>query len=103
MTYRDWFIQTCKRFELSEEDVDLILINQSAFIPDVTADVDVKKAKIALCKEFASLIPLYNLSEGGFSLSWNMEAITQWYNFTSREVDIKNALKPYVTAHNNLW
>lgn len=75
MTYKEWFSRTVSRFGVEGGDVDLMLANQQDAIPDPDAEVDTTTAKRALCKEFGSIIPLANVSEGGYSVSWNWEAI----------------------------
>lgn len=56
MTYKEWITKTVGKFQLSADDVDLILCNQSGLIPDPDAPVDVRKAKTAICREFTTLI-----------------------------------------------
>lgn len=68
MTYKEWITKTVGKFQLSADDVDLILCNQSGLIPDPDAPVDVRKAKTAICREFTTLIPLANI-DGKLSVS----------------------------------
>ena len=68
MTYKEWITKTVGKFQLSADDVDLILCNQSGLIPDPDAPVDVRKAKTAICREFTTLIPLANIGEAGIPL-----------------------------------
>ena len=85
--------------------MELILTNQSTLIPDPTAAVDVRTAKLALCREFAAVLPMANVSEGGYSVSWNMEAVKMWYNAMCDELGIDNALerKPKVKGRSDIW
>ena len=103
MTYKEWITTTVKRFGVKAEDVELILANQKALIPDENAEADPTTAKTALVKEFASVIPLANVSEGGYSVSWNWEAITMWYNITCGELGIIPANKTKVRNRSNVW
>lgn len=103
MTYKEWFTKTTRRFGVSPEDVDLILANQAELIADPDATVDATTAKTALVKEFASIIPLANVSEGGYSVSWNMEAVKLWYNQTCDELGIIPADKPKVRNKSYIW
>lgn len=105
MNYTEWLTATGARLNISPADVELILTNQSALIPDPTADVDARTAKLALCREFATVLPMYNVSEGGYSISWNMEAVKMWYNAMCRELGIENTLesKPKVKGRSDLW
>lgn len=102
-TYRDWITTTVKRFGVTGADVELILVNQTALIPDPDAEVDSITAKHALVQEFATMIPLANVSEGGYSVSWNWEALKMWYNLTCGELGITPANKPKVRNRSNVW
>lgn len=103
MTYKEWITKTVKRFGVTGEDVELILANQTELIPNEKETVNPKTAKTALVKEFASIIPLANVSEGGYSVSWNWEAIKMWYNITCGELGITPANKPKVRNRSNVW
>ncbi len=103
MTYKEWITTTVKRFGVTAEDVELILTNQMELIPDANATADPTTAKRALVKEFASIIPLANVSEGGYSVSWNWEALNMWYNITCGELGITPANKPKVRNRSNVW
>ena len=103
MTYKEWFSRTVSRFGVEGGDVDLMLANQQGAIPEPDAEVDIKTAKRALCKEFGSIIPLANVSEGGYSVSWNWEAIEFWYNQTCSEFGITPMTTPKVRNRSNRW
>lgn len=103
MTYKEWITRTASRFGVAAADAELILANQAGLIPDPEAEVDVRTAKTALCKELGSIIPLANVSEGGYSVSWNWEAIKFWYNQTCGELGITPANAPKVKNRSRIW
>lgn len=103
MTYKEYIIKTVSKFQVGADDVELILCNQSTLIPDPEAQVDAKIAKTALCKEIATLLPLANISEGGYSISWNWDALKLWYNATCSELGLSNASKPKIRNKSNVW
>lgn len=108
MTYREWMTATLARFNITEADVDLILANQAGAIPTSSAEVDTTIAKKALVHEFANIIPLHNISEGGFSISWNWPALKAWYYLTAREVglepiDLDAKPRPKIRNRSNVW
>ena len=103
MTYREWMKATVSRFQIAETEVDLILTNQAELIPDPEAQVDVRTAKTALCREFATIIPLANVTEGGYSISWNIEAVKLWYLATCAELGLQNVTKPKIRNKSYLW
>ncbi len=103
MTYKDWITRTTAKFLVEPADVELILCNRTDIIPNPDAEVDVKIAKTALCREFAALIPLANIGEGGYSVSWNWDAIKFWYNAACSELGITPAGKPKIRNRSNVW
>ena len=103
MTYREWMTSTTNRFGIGAGDVELILCNRAELIPDPDAAVNPTVAKCALVAEFATVIPLANVSEGGYSVSWNWEAIKFWYNQTCGELGITPQGKPKVRDRSNTW
>lgn len=88
------------RFNLNAADVSLILANQQLHPEDT---VDVTKAKTALCKEFSLVLPMANVTEGGYSLSWNMDAVKMWYKQTAAELGLPDATAPRVRNKSNVW
>lgn len=104
MTYKEWLTLTCQKFGISETEISLILVNQKNNIPNENAVVDVNVAKMALINEFTTLIPLNNVSEGGYSSSWNMDAIKLWYNQTCADLGITpTATQPIIRNKSNIW
>ncbi|MCL1932764.1 MAG: hypothetical protein FWF53_02980 [Candidatus Azobacteroides sp.] len=103
MTYKEWITATAKQFAIGSADVELMLFNQRGIIPDENAEADITTAKTALCREFASIIPLMNISEGGYSISWNWNAIKFWYNQTCAELGIVPTDKPKIKDRSNRW
>jgi len=91
---------TGSRFNVSETDIELILVNQG-IVPE--EPVDVIKAKTAMCREFAMMIPLANVSEGGYSVSWNMEALKLWYRQTASELGLEDVTAPKIRNRSNIW
>jgi hypothetical protein len=107
MNYKEWITATVQRFTIGTADIELILFNQRELIPDEEEYADITIAKTALCREFANLIPLANMSEGGYSITWNWKAIKFWYKQACSElglipVDI-DGNKPTIKNKSNCW
>lgn len=100
MTYKEWMTATGSRFNVSEADIELILVNQGI---EPEEQVDVVKAKTAMCKEFAMVIPMANVTEGGYSVSWNMEALKLWYKQTASELGLTDVTAPKIRNRSNIW
>lgn len=100
MTYKKWMQLTGAKFNLSDDDIELIAANQGI---DLEADADVTLAKKALVAEFAMVIPMANVTEGGYSLSWNMEALKLWYRQACSELGIIPVTTPCIRNASNRW
>jgi hypothetical protein len=103
MTYKEWITATAACFMIGIADVELILFNQRALIPDENAEADITTAKTALCLEFTNLIQLVNISEGGYSITWNWNAIKLWYSQACAELGLIPVGKPKIRDRSNLW
>lgn len=103
MNYKEWFQKTCARFMLSADEVDLLLVNQSGRIPDPDAEVDVALAQRALFEEVGTLLPMYDVSEGGYSLHWNWNALQMWYRMMAKKFNLDDVTKPKIRNRSNLW
>ncbi len=87
MTNREYITATTQRFNFSDTDIELFFENQKTNL-DPDEECDVTAAKKALITEIASILPLYNVSEGGYSISWNFDAIKMWYRLACEELGI---------------
>lgn len=100
---RDYLIKTLAKFNLSEDDVDLILLDS----PEVPSDAapNVKACKTAMYKSMSSILPLANVGESGYSVSWNMEALKMWYTSLCLELGVANMLagKPKIRNRSDVW
>ena len=103
MTYKEWITATTSRFHLTASDVELIIVNQSTLIPNPDDTVDVGIAKRALVAEFSSIIPLANISEGGYSVGWNMDNLQLWYKSLCQELGVKPITTAKIQNRSNLW
>ena len=103
MTYKEYITKTVAKFQVGADDVELLLCNQRELIPDPEAEVDTRTAKKAICKEIATIIPLANISEGGYSVTWNWDALKLWYNSTCAELGLPNHSKPKIRNKSNVW
>ena len=87
MTNREYITAVTAKFNFSDTDLAVLFENQKATL-DPDAECDVKVAKTAIVNEIASILPLYNVSEGGYSISWNFDAIKLWYRMACAELGI---------------
>lgn len=102
-TNRDYLIKALAKFNVSEDDVDLMLLDSPELLPEATPDV--KGCKTAIYKSMSVILPLANISEGGYSVSWNIEALKMWYNTLCTELGKENLIggKPKIRDRSNSW
>lgn len=102
MTYREYLTATLRRFYVSPTDIDILMLNQG-INPDDT--VDIPTAKRAMYHEFSLLLPLANVSEGGFSMSWDKDMVAAWYSMLANELDEPDVLNPGSSIANitDIW
>lgn len=102
MTVREYLSAMLSRFMLGPKDIELIIVNQ-----DLKADEQAEPAvlKKAVYNEMSTVLPTANVSEGQFSVSWNMDALRLWYSALCRELGTEDMLnpKPRVEDKSNLW
>lgn len=103
MTYLEWMTSTVARFNVTADEAELILTNQSELVPDMSATVDVAIAKTALCKELSYILPVANVTEGGYSVSWDMNAIKAYYRALCAELGMQDLTQPQIRNRSNIW
>lgn len=104
MTNREYIQKTLSRFNVDDDQIELILVDNDL---DGDSNVVVSSCKAALYASMSSILPatIANVSEGGYSLSWNVEGLKLWYNALCREIGKDNVLvpKPKVRNRSNCW
>lgn len=91
---------------VSEDDIDILLL-KGGLNPD--AEVDVRQADTAIYTRISVLLKsmMQNISEGGYSVSWNMEAVKLFYTSLCTELGVENVLetaaKPKIRNRSNYW
>lgn len=104
MTYKEYLTKSLDSFGVSEDDIDIIL-----FKADLNKDeeADVNKADNAIYNRLSIVLKnmTQNISEGGYSISWNIDAVKLYYSQLCSELRKPNLLdrKPKVRNKSNLW
>lgn len=100
MTNTEYITYTLSRFNVTSEDVSFIL-----FEADLTgsASADKEACKKAIYDRFSVVLPLANVSEGGYNVSWNMDAVNAFYSQLCNELGKVNVLKPKFYNRTNIW
>lgn len=104
MTNKQYLTKALSGLNMTEDDIDIILVKSEL---DADADVDVRGCDMATYNRMSVLFKgaLLNVSEGGYSVSWNMEAVKLFYSALCNELGLDNVLyaRPKVRNRSNLW
>lgn len=104
MTNKQYLTKALSGLNMAEDDIDIILLKSEL---DADADVDVRGCDMATYNRMSVLFKgvLQNVSEGGYSISWNMDAVKLFYNALCSELGEENVLlaRPKVRNRSHLW
>lgn len=104
MTNKEYMTKLLNGLNVSEDDIDIILL-KSSIEPD--AEVSVKECDMAVHGRMSIILKgtTQNVSEGGYSISWNMEAVKLFYNALCNELGVENVLvgRPKIRDRSNRW
>ena len=97
MTNRHYLTISLRGLKLSEDDIDLILAKGGL---DADGEADFGACDKAVYKRISVILrsTLQNVSMGGRSTSWNMEAVKMFYNALCAENGFRNVLNSRSTA-----
>lgn len=101
---KQYLVASLKGLNVTEDDIDLIILKSGI---DADADADVKACDMAIYKRMSVVLgaTMQNVSEGGYSVSWNIEAVKMYYNALCNELSVENVLvgRPKVRNRSNYW
>lgn len=104
MTNKEYLTKSLNGLNISEDDIDIILLKGGL---DADDKADVKACDVAVYNRMSVILKgmLQNVSEGGYSISWNMEAVKLYYAALCNELGKENVLvaRPKVRNRSNIW
>lgn len=104
MTNKEYLTKALNGLNLSDDDIEIILVKGGIEPCD---DVDCKQCDMAVYNRFSVILKgtMQNVSEGGYSISWNMEAVKMYYNALCHELGKDNLLvtRPKIRDRSNMW
>jgi hypothetical protein len=104
MTNKEYLTKSLNGLSVSEDDIELILLKSSL---SGEASVDVPACDKAVYNRMSIVLKgvTQNVSEGGYSISWNMDAVKLFYNSLCHELGLDNVLtgSPKVRNRSNCW
>ena len=103
-TNKEYLTKSLNGLNVSEDDIDVILLKSNL---DGNTSVDVSACDNAVYSRMSVILKgaMQNVSEGGYSVSWNMEAVKLFYNALCNELGKENVLvgRPKIRNRSNLW
>lgn len=104
MTNREYLEKSLSGLGLSQDDYEIIALKSEI---DLEGDVDTKVCDNAIYNRMSVVLSatLQNITEGGYSISWNMEAVKLYYTSLCNEIGKPNILysKPTIRNRSNVW
>ncbi|MFJ1431953.1 DUF6706 family protein [Capnocytophaga canimorsus] len=104
MTNKEYLTKLLSGLNISEDDIDIILL-KSNLQTDGEAQVSVCDNAVYNRMSVVLKSTLQNVSESGYSISWNMEAVKVFYQSLCNELGKPNVLfnKPKLRNRSNIW
>jgi hypothetical protein len=106
MTYKEYLTAVLGRFGLVEADIDFLLTEAGLNGDTVVSSDNKVLLKTAIYNHIPLMIAgLSNVSEGGYSVTWNIEGLKLWYSTLADELGLDDKLtaKPVVRDASNRW
>ncbi len=104
MTNKEYLRKSLAGLNISDDDLEVILLKAEL---KADAEVAVRDCDLATYKRMSVILKgmMQNVSEGGYSISWNIEAVKVYYNALCNELLLENALfaRPRVRNRSNIW
>ncbi len=98
-TNREYLAVKLSKFGLTADEIEAIVLEN----PVLEEDLNVQNCKEAIYNTMSSILPLANVSEGGYSVSWDIEGLKLWYNSLCSELGKPSAIKPQIRNRSNYW
>ncbi|GHT09149.1 hypothetical protein FACS189432_05110 [Bacteroidia bacterium] len=104
MTNKEYITKSLNGLNVTEDDIDIILLKAGINAGD---PVNFSACDNAVYNRISIVLKgaLQNVSEGGYSISWNMESVKLYYNSLCNELGLENVLlgRPKVRNRSNIW
>ena len=99
MTNKEYITKSLNGLNISDDDIEIIMLKGSVNDPHA-CDMAVYHRMSAVIKGMTQ-----NVSEGGYSISWNMDAVKLFYAALCNELGVENVLvnRPKVRDRSNFW
>ena len=104
MTNKEYLTKATNGLGVSPDDIDIILLKGGV---EADAECDFTACDKAVYNRMSVVLKgmMQNVSEGGYSVSWNMDAVKLYYNALCNELGLENVLvnRPKIRNRSNVW
>lgn len=104
MTNLEYITKVLSGLNVTSDDIAIIMVKSDI---DGDAVVDTVACDTAIYNRMSVVLKgmTHNVTEGGYSVSWNMDAVKAFYNALCNELGKPNVLfsRPRVRNKSNLW
>ena len=104
MTNKEYLTKTLTGLNISEDDIEIIILKGGL---EADADVDTRACDMAVYNRMSIILKgvMQNVSEGGYSISWNLDAVKLYYYALCNELGKENVLvaRPKIRNRSNIW
>jgi len=104
MTNKEYIKSKLSKFNLTDNDIEVILLENS--LTD-QLDVNLNDCKKAIYSSLTTWIPIHtSISEGGVSESYNIDGIILYYSVLAEELGLENKIntdKGVIRDRSNIW
>ena len=104
MAKKKYLTKPMNGLNLSDGNMENIMVKGGV---QADAEVDCKQCDTAGDDRFSVILKgtMQNVSEGGYSVSWNMDAVKMYYNALCHELGKDNVLatRPKIRNRSNIW
>lgn len=96
MTNKEYLTTILGKFGVSSEEIDIILLEQGIDADgQVSGSDNIKQLQAAVYHQLPGMFAgMQNVSEGGYSISWNLEGIKLWYSWLAKQLGLPDTLVP---------
>lgn len=104
MTNKEYLTKSLNGTNLSDDDIEIIMLKGGI---DADAPASPHQCDVAVYNRFSVVLKgaMQNVSEGGMSISWNIDAMKMYYNALCNELGKENLLvtRPKIRNRSNMW
>lgn len=106
MTNKEYLTKSLSGLGITEDDIDIILLKGGI---SADAEADFSACDLAVYNRVSLLLKVatQNVTEGGYSISWNIEAVKLYYATLCRELGKPNVLgevsQPEIRNKSYIW